>query len=87
MYLGRGEEEMEISGGGGEGGHRQGFQRLWAPTGDGDLLQIPKAGDIGNGKQLAGGGEELGLIEDGVKEDVAHPHQGGSDASGVRIIF
>ena len=40
-------EATAISSGGGEGGHRQGFQRLWAPPGDGDLLQIPETGDIG----------------------------------------
>ena len=87
MHSGSGEEETAIIGGGREGGHRQGFQRLWAPPGDGDLLQIPRAGDLGDIRQLAGGGEELGPGEDGVEEDVEHTQQGGSDASGVRIIF
>ena len=58
---------MAISGIGGEVGHRQGFQRLWAPPGDGDLLQIPGAGDIGDGRQLDGGGEELGPGEEGLE--------------------
>ena len=46
------------SGGGGEGYHHQGFQRLWETPGEGDLLQIPGAGDIGDGRQLAGSGKE-----------------------------
>ena len=60
MQPGRGAEETAIIGGGGEGFHQQGFQRLWAPPGDGDILQIPGLCDLGNGRQLAGGGEELG---------------------------
>ena len=47
LQPGGGSEETASSGGGGEVGHRQGFQRLWAPPGDGDLLQIPRTGDIG----------------------------------------
>ena len=46
MHSGSGAEETAISDGEGEGGHHQGFQRLWAPPGDGDLLQIPRAGDL-----------------------------------------
>ena len=58
IHSGRGAEDTEISsGGGGEGGHLQGFQRLWAPPGDGDLINIPGTGDLGYGRQLAGGGE------------------------------
>ena len=60
VHLGSGAEETEISGGGGEGGHRQGSQRIWAPPGDGDILQMPGSSDIVNGGRLAGGGEELG---------------------------
>ena len=52
-------EETEISGRGGEVGHHQGFQRLWAPPGDGDLLQIPGMGDLSGRQRLAGGGEKL----------------------------
>ena len=48
-----------IRDGGGERGHRQGYQRLWAPPGDGDLFQRPGVGDIGGGRQLTGSGEEL----------------------------
>ena len=59
VHPGSGAEETEISGVGGEGSRRPGFQRLWAPPGDGDILQIPRAGDIGGGQQLTGGGEEL----------------------------
>ena len=66
VHLGSGEEETTIIGRGGEGGHRQGFHPLWAPPVDGDLLQIPGAGDIGNVRQLAGGGEELGPGEEGL---------------------
>ena len=39
MHSGIGAEETKFSDGGGEGGHRQGFQRLWAPPRDGDLLK------------------------------------------------
>ena len=60
VHLGRRAEEKAISGGGGEGGHRQGFQSIWDPPGDGDLLQIPGSSDLGNGQLLVGGGEELG---------------------------
>ena len=67
VHLGRGAEEAAISGGGGEGGCRQGFQRLWVPPVDGDLLQIPGAGDLGNGRRLVGSGEELGLGKDGME--------------------
>ena len=48
MHLGSGAEKPTFSGGGGEGGHRQGFQRLWASTGNGDLLQITRSGDLGD---------------------------------------
>ena len=65
VHSGSGAEETEISSRRGEGGHRQGFQSLWAPPGDGDLLQIPGAVDIGDRQQLAGGDEELGLGKDG----------------------
>ena len=53
VHQGSGVEETAICGGGGEGGHCQGFQRLWAPPGDGDLLQIPGTGDIGVVRRLA----------------------------------
>ena len=48
VHSGSGAEETVISSGGGEGGHFQGFQRLWVPPGDGDLLQILRAGDLGD---------------------------------------
>ena len=66
MHSGSGAEETAISGRVGEGGHRQGFQRLWAPPVDGDILQIPGAGDLGDGRQLDGGGEETGPGKDGL---------------------
>ena len=56
---GCGAEETAISSIRGEGDHLQGFQCLWAPPGDCDLLQIPGTGDLGGGRLLAGGGEEL----------------------------
>ena len=87
MHSGRGAKDTANSDGGGEGGQFQGFHRVWAPPGDGDLLQLPKVGDLGDGRRLASSGEELGLVEDGVEEDDAHSQQGGSDASGVRIVF
>ena len=66
VHPGSGAEETAISGGGGEGGHCQGFQRLWAPPGDGDLLQIPGADYLGGVRRLAGGGEELGPGKEGL---------------------
>ena len=78
---------MAISSGEGEGGHRQGFQRIWAPPGDGELLQIPGTGDIGGRQQLAGGGKELVPGKGFLAEDDANPHQGGGGAAVVRLIF
>ena len=49
VHQGSGAEETAISGGGGERGHRQGFQRLLAPPGYGDILQIPGVVDLGSG--------------------------------------
>ena len=48
MLSGSGAEETAIRSGGREGGQRQGFQRPWAPPGDGDLLKIPREGDLDN---------------------------------------
>ena len=48
-----------VSGGGEDVGYLLGFQRLWAPPGDGDLLQIPGTGDIRGKQRLTGGSEEL----------------------------
>ena len=87
MHLGNGAEDMAFSGGGGEGDHLQGFQRLWGTPGDGYLHQIPREGDLGDGRRLDGGDEELGSGKDGADEDVADTHQVGSNASGVRLIF
>ena len=41
-----GEEATALGGRGGELGHLQVMQRLWAPPGDGGLLPIPGAGDV-----------------------------------------
>ena len=62
-----GAEETVISGGGGEGGHHKVFQRLKATPGDGDLLQIPGAGDLEYGQQLSVCHEELGLVKEGLE--------------------
>ena len=67
MHSGRGVEEMAIIIGGVEGCHFQVFQRLWAPPIDDDLLQIPRVGDLGDGRRLDGGVEELGPNEEGVE--------------------
>ena len=75
------------SGRGGDGGRHQVFQRLWAPPIYSDLIQIHREGNVGSGKRLAGGGEELGPGKDDVEEDVAYPQQGGSKVSGVRILL
>ena len=87
VQLGCGAEETEISGGGGEGGQLQVFQRLWAPLRDGDLLQIPGTGDLGGGRRLSDGGEELVPGKDGLEEDIVNTQQGGGGAAGVRILF
>ena len=84
---GRGAEETDISGRVGEGGHRQGFQRLWSPPGDGDLLQIPGTVGIGGRRRLDSGGEELFPGKGGLEEDDAHLQQGGGGTAGVRILF
>ena len=72
-----------ISGGGGEGGHRQGFQRLWTPPGYGDLLQIPGTGDIGGRQRLTGGGKELFPRKGGLEEDDVNHQQGWGGAAGA----
>ena len=60
-------EERVINGRGLEGGHRQGFQRLWDTPVYGDLLQIPGASDLGDRQRLAGGGEELEPGKEGLE--------------------
>ena len=57
VQTGSGEEAMVLSSGGGEGVHHQGFQCLWLPPVDSDLLPIPGTGDLGGGRRLAGGGQ------------------------------
>ena len=57
VRTGRGAEVTAISIGGREGGHYQGFQRLWAPPGDFYLLPIPGVGDLGNRRRMVGGGK------------------------------
>ena len=47
VQKGSGEEATALRSGGGEGGHCQDIQRLWAPPVDGDLLLIPGTGDLG----------------------------------------
>ena len=84
---GRGVEATAIISGGGEGGHRQGFQRLWAPPGDGELLQIPGTGHIGGKKQLDGGGKELVPGKGGLEEDDTNPQQGGGGSAVVQLLF
>ena len=81
------EEATALDRGGGEEGHRQGIQRLWAPPGYGDLLPIPGTGDLRGGQQLAGGSQELVLGEGGVEEDDENPHQGGGGDTGVWIFL
>ena len=87
VQMGSGEEVMVIISRGGEGGHRQGFQLLWDPPGDGDLLQIPGTGDLGGRRRLDGGGKELVPGAGGMEEDDANFWQGGGGAAGVRLIF
>ena len=76
-----------ISGGGGDRVHRQTFQRLRAPPGDDDLLQIPGTGDIGGRQRLAGGGKKLFPGKGGLEEYDVNPQQVGGGAAGVRIFF
>ena len=70
-----------ISGGGVEGGHRQGFQRLWAPPGDDDILQINGMGDLSGRRRLAGGGKEIFPGKGGLEEDDTNLHQRGGGAA------
>ena len=67
VHLESGAEETAIISGGGEGGNHQGFQSLWEPPGYGNLLQVPGAGDLGGGQQLAGSGEELDPGKEGLE--------------------
>ena len=76
-----------LGGGGGLVSHLQGIQRLWAPPGDGDLLLILGAGDLGNGQQLAVGGQEFVTGKEVVEEDDKNPHHGGFGAAGVWIFL
>ena len=87
LQLGSGVEKTMIIGGGGEGGHHQVFQHPWAPPADCDLITIPGTDDLGIGKQLDSGGQELISGEEGLEEDVANPQQGGGAAVGVRPLF
>ena len=67
VHSGSRAEETAIIGGRGEGGHRQGFHRIWAPPEDGELLIIPGVGNLSDRLRLAGGGEELGPGKDGLE--------------------
>ena len=57
MQPGHGEEETTIIRVGVAGYQYQGFQRLWAPPGDGEILQIPGTSDLGGRKRLDDSGE------------------------------
>ena len=87
MQTGGRAEETAISGRGGEVGHRQDFQRLWAPPGDGDLLQIPGTVDLSGRRRLAGGGDKLDADKGYFEEDGAHPQQGRGVPAGIRLLF
>ena len=87
MQPGRGADETEIRGGGGEGGHIQVFQRLWVTPRDGDLSQILDMRDLSSGQRLVVGGEELVQGKEGFEEDVAHTYQGGGSATDVQFLF
>ena len=76
-----------ISGRGGEGFHCQGFQLLWASSGDGDLLQIPGVGGLCSRQRLSGGGKLIVPGKGSLEEDYVNPQQGGGGAAGVRILF
>ena len=69
MQKGRIEEATALGSGRGEGGHHQGIQSLWDFPGDGDLLLIPRTGDLSGRRQLTGGGQELVAGKGGVEED------------------
>ena len=69
MKEGGGAEATELGRGGGEGGHIQGVQHIWAPPGDDDLLQIPGEVGLSGGKRLGGGGQKPGEGVGGVAED------------------
>ena len=87
VQSGRGTEMTVISVGGGEGVHCQGFQRLWAPPGEGDLLQIPGTGDLGGRRRLAGDGKEIVPGKGGLEEDDANHRQRGGGRRGCPASF
>ena len=81
------EEAIALKSVGGEGGHHQGRQRLLAPPGDVDLLLISGMGDIGGGRLLAGGGQELVPGEVSVEEDYQNTQKVGVRAGGIQILL
>ena len=77
MKEGGGSEVTALGRKGGECGHIQGIQLVWAPPGYGDLLQIPGEGDIGGGRVLAKCGQKPGEGAGSVAEDNKNHQQGG----------
>ena len=69
----RGAEATALGVGGGASVHLQGIHRLWEPLGDGDLLPIPGAGDIGGKQRLEISGQELIAGKGGVEDDDKNP--------------
>ena len=80
-------EATALGGGGGAVGHLQVIQRLWAPPGDGNVLSITGAGDLGGRQRLADSGQEFVTGKGGVEEDDKNPHHGGGGAAGVWIFL
>ena len=72
------EEEREVT---------YGIQRLWNPPGDCDLLPINVTGDLGGGRRLTGGGQELVTGKGCVEEDEENPQQGWGGSAGVWLLL
>ena len=87
MKEGGGEEATMIGIRGGQGGHIQGVQHIWAPPGDCELLQIPGEGGLNGGLQFTGVGQKPGEGAGGVAEDDEDPQQGGGGDAGFRIFI
>ena len=57
----------------GTGAYFTGVQHLWAPPGDGNILQIPGEVDLGGGWRLDLSDTEFGKGVGGVEEDYVDP--------------
>ena len=82
-----GVEALVLGSGEGAGGHLRGIHLLWETPGYGELLLIPREGDLGGIQKLWSGGQEIFKFKGCVEQDDKNPQQGGSGDTGVRIFL